>query len=257
MLKDFKKSIEISEDSVKILHNSMLKSEADIVYVGWQIKNIVYSHVLMKEREAAYKLGEKYINYQWINTVTKNNLSYVLTGLAHEFEKEEDCFKYMEIYLKTYNILMKNEILRTEETLVDQSQSYVEENHFSTLLSGIKASYKVDNKEKQMQYLEELSKDTFFKIGKEDFLILIRSLFKIEDERKKETIINSFLQYDTFRKLLLSIIEEEGAQDLKEKILKVLSVYGDNYKEFLPFKIIHYHKQGKEVNELLATSLSF
>ncbi len=253
VLKDFKKSIEISEDSVKIFHNSMLKSEADIVYVGWQIKNIVYSHVLMKEREAAYKLGEKYINYQWINTVTKNNLSYVLTGLAHEFEKEEDCFKYMEIYLKTYNILMKNEILRTEETLVDQSQSYVEENHFSTLLSGIKASHKVDNKEKQMQYLEELSKDNFFKIGKEDFLILIRCLFKIEDERKKETIIASFLQYDTFRKLLLSITEEEGAQDLKEKLLKVLSVYGDNYKEFLPFKIIHYHKQGKEVNELLDT----
>ena len=251
--KEYQKSIDISEESIHILQNMLAKRGADIVYAGWQIKNIVYTHILMEERPEAYKLGEKYINYQWINTVTKNNLSHALTRLAFELEREEDCFYYMEVYLNTYNLLMKDEILRTEETLVDQSESYTKENHFSTLLSGIKASYKVDNKEKQMQYLEELSKDTFFKIGKEDFLILLRCLFKIEDERKKETIIASFLQYDTFRKLLLSITEEEGAQDIKEKILKVLSVYGDNYKEFLPFKIIHYHKQGKEVNELLDT----
>lgn len=250
VLRNYEKTIEVSKESIKIVDKQHMISQVDIIYSGWNMKNIVYTEILNENVEQAYKEASKYIEYKWINTITKNNLSHALARLANDFAKEEDCFKYLEIYLKTYQKLMNDEILRKEETLVDQSETLTEESYFSTLLAGILSAYRIRNKANQQKYLIELSKSNFFNISREDFSIIISILVNIEDKKERSSIMNTLMEKGSFRRQMLDLMENQ--QELnQEELLELVSNNGDTYKEFIPYRILYYYQQKISVKELV------
>ena len=250
VLKDYQKSIELSKESIAIVSKQNQISEAQIIYSGWNMKNVVYTNILLEKREEAYQLAVKYSNYRWINTVTKNNLSHVLARLAYQLGKEDNCFRYTEVYLNTYRKLMENETLRLEETLVDQSESYTEENHFSTLLAAMKAAENMKDRENQQKYLMELAKANFFTISRNDFSIILSILFDLKDKNQQISLMNNFMEKEAFRKQLLNLLEKQPEFMKEEGMLELISVCGDS-KEFISYKILSYYEQKLGVKELV------
>lgn len=245
------KSIEISRKDLEVIDKKVLKLENDIIYAGWHMNNIINLEILINNKEESYKAAKQYFDKRWINVVTKNNLTHVLSRLSFEFKKDEDCITYLNTYLETYDKIQRDQNIRLRQTITDQCRSYNEENYFLTLLAGFKSANRIDREKKRKEYVERLSKTKFFLTTAEDFTELINYIFTIEDKKERNQIMSSLLKNDKFRAFLAGIMNEDSVRIPKEEVMEVLADHSGEYKELLSFKIIISHRKNEEVKEYM------
>lgn len=250
-INDFQKSIQISEEDIEMINEAPLKIENDIIYGGWHIKNIIYTEVLKENKEGALDRAKQLLEIKWINTVTKNNITHILTRLSYELGKEEDCIEYIDAYLDTYKIIQKNENIRLKETILDQKDSYKIENYYLTLLCAFKAANKLNLQDKMKEYVLAMSKTEFYITNIEDSKLLINYIFNELKDSLRTKLIKTFLKKEEFRRILIGIIEDKKIDIPKDDIIETLADYSKEYSSFLHYKILISHRGNKEFKQEL------
>ena len=87
-------------------------------------------------------------------------------------------------------------------------------------------------------------------MGKEDFLIILFSTLGIQEEKERNRLFGKFVEKEIFRTLLLNLIEEDCRVLEEDSLLEIVSSYSDSYNQFLPYKILYYHKNKYNIEEL-------
>lgn len=250
-IREYKTSLDISKKDIEDIDALSIKMHDNITYAGWHMKNVVYSEIYRENRKEAFCIGKNYLEKKWINTVTKNNLTNALTRLAFEFKEYKECIRYLEVYLETYNKIIKDEQLKLAETIADQSESYQEDNYYLAVLSGFKAAYQLNNYEKKKKYIEKLSKIKYIVTEVSDMTEIVNYILELSNKQNRKQLLERFLYNEKFRILLTGIIEDESDLISNKEIIDILAEHSKEYPEFLPYKIISLHRKNKEINSLI------
>lgn len=223
---ELEKSIETSKYIVEEINKKRKKIDTEIAIAGWNIRNSICMKILLNYKEEAYHLAKKYIQYQWINTVTKNNIYFILVELSLELKKEEECFNYIERYEDTYKIISDNIVLQRVEAILEQNISFNEESRFNIVLSGFKAATSIEDKRYQRNYIQKLGEYNFFPMSKSDIKELIIYLSEDENIDLAQKIYSSFMNSEEFKKLLFAMSQEESIN-----ILDIIIYISDTYQK--------------------------
>ena len=250
-MEDYEKSIEISMENIHLIDKMMVKPENIISYVGWHMNNVCNLKIFSNNKKESYKLAQQYFEKKWINIVTKNNLSNLLARLAFDLNKEEECITYIKTYLETYDIIQKNQEVKLRQTVTDQCRSYGEENYYLALLAAFKSANKLKRQKKKREYIERMSKTTFFLTTPEDYVELVNVLWEESNEETRNTWLARFLKSETFRKFMVGVIEDKSLSVPREELVEFLSNSGEEYSEFFYYKMIVANKRGEEVKPFL------
>lgn len=254
VIKEYEMAEQISWDAVHRLQESKDFTKYNVRMVSWILSNIVRIKTRNKDLDQAIINAEEFINYEWVNEITKNNLYYNLITLYYEKKEYEKCLKYIPFYETTYNNLIGNLEYRRGQAILEQ-EDIVKESILSSLYTlGIFSASEIGNRDLAIQYIDKmLNVESTDKTQKEAECIFKYLLEEENGERKSKIVEHLFKNSETADNVSKIMDGDFFNEAQIDEICMMVSGIDSNNIKILPYHIYEKHLKGniEEVKKYL------
>ena len=253
----------------------------NVKMLGWILQNVLLMEIRMQNDMQAFAYGKEYIEYPWINFVTRMNLANELMKLSFKMKKKDDFVAYLEIYKSTYFYLKENLPQQRDETVLEQDECLKEERLLEGLVQAFqlveesidlgssssrgeyeeKTVFSLENGNMQKgdiieqlrSFVEEVIALPAYNRSRKEVKDFLEYLLMETDENIRRKLKNYLLQKEQTRKQIVGLLEEES-QWGEIEYQKLIFLFGETrneYEEFLPYHILYQYYIKENVAGLL------
>lgn len=245
VIKEYEMAEGISWDAVHKLQKRKDFTGYNIRMVSWILNNIVRIKIINKDFSKALTYAEEFVNYEWVNEITKSNLYYNLVTNYYEIKEYERCLKYIPFYETTYYNLTNNEEYRRGQALLEQ-EDFVTESILSNLYTkGICSACIKGDKNIADAYLDKmLNVESTFKTQEEAEYIFKYLLEEKDKDRKSKIVEHLFKNSETADNISKILDSDSFDEDEKDKICLMIAAIDSNNIKVLPYHIYENYLKG-------------
>lgn len=229
-------------------------SEHDAKMLGWLIDNVVALEIQKKDSETAYKYGEEFVVFPWLNTITRNNLYYYLTNLSFELKKNEECIKYAQKYEQSYMKLKDDLQLQRQEIVLEQGETLQEKCVAYIYTTAIRALLRLERIKEIDLYIEKLMKLSPLSRTADEVEDFLWYLLKTQKETRQ--FAEYLLKYEPTANMVCNAIDSEKWTETQRTDL--IDIFAQlDIKAAEPYRIVGQFKGGdsEQVKSMLEAYL--
>lgn len=231
----------------------------DNAYVGWLIYNVIQMEIAKRDMNQAYEYVKRFVELNWINTITVLCLMYFATLLCEELGKTTEMVAAAKTYLKIYEKVSKNLSAYSSEIILSQGEMVKDDAHWTILQSLLRASVKNNKNDiahKSMLNILSSEKGINNKATIESLL----QLCDIEKDNKiKERIIRKIVVDSNDQKLLIMLLDADNSEHILSTLCNVIAGKLENdtfLNQFWVIKVVNSGENTGEIGELVEKIIS-
>lgn len=245
MLKEFEMAEKISLNAIHSLQKSKDHTNYNVRAMGWILDNMVNIKMLHKEYEAALICAREFISYDWINELTKSNLSYRMIQICYETKEYEECLKMIGLYETAYESLSADDEYRDSQGILNMEDTIQEAVLSQVYAKGICAACKMENKKTAEVYFDKLLRLQSYLREESELEIIFRFLLEERDEEKAVRIVEHLTKKSgTIRNISKLMDSRNFNAAEKAKICCMMADASNGSVLFLPYHIYARHLKG-------------